>query len=376
MSPIVRLNRPHPAESISPELVPGAAPENTMDERAEWVGGQWTEDMASLCGRIRDAVRAELARAFGEGGSAADVSREVGQGAGDVTFAIDEVAEAEVSRWLDEVGARTPLSLMTEDAGWRHRRPGPHGTAVEADDFDHGGPRLILDPIDGTRPLMHDLRPAWVVLGAAGPGAGQPTLADLDAGHVVEIPDTRGGIGRVLHAARGGGAFVHEVDLRTGAASPDRPVRVDDDGRVTRGHFPFFGFTPIGRAQAQALARDVFAAAGRIDDDAVYDDQLCSSGGQFALLALGTYRAIVDARVQLNRLHGTNLQTAKPYDVAGGILVAQEAGCPVELPTGVDLEFPLDATTPVEFAAYHNAATRAAFAPALADVLSRPPARG
>ena len=40
--------------------------------------------------------------------------------------------------------------------------------------FDHGGPRVVIDPIDGTCHLMNDLRSAWTVIGLAGPGEGQP----------------------------------------------------------------------------------------------------------------------------------------------------------------------------------------------------------
>lgn len=339
--------------------------------------GEWAPALEELGSRIRDAVRAELARAFAAAGGTrarrGELSAQVGVGAGDVTFGIDVVAEAEVTRWLDEQAALRPLSLLTEDAGWRHRGPAAGGGSEDLVGFDHGGPRLVLDPIDGTRPLMHDLRPAWVVLGAAGPGPGAPLLSELEVGALTEIPDTRGRVGRVLTAVRGQGALTREVDLVTGETSPERALEVDEDSRLDRGHFPVFGYTPAGRAAAQALSRDVFAALEGIDETTVLDDQLCSSGGQLALVADGTYRVVVDARVSLNGLHGTSIQTAKPYDVAGGIVVAREAGCIVELPGGGSLDMPIDATTPVEFVAYHNRGTRDGFGPALARALRTTP---
>ena len=338
---------------------------------SDWVPA-WAEALDELGSRIRDAVRAALAQAYAGEGRGGDLAAAVGVGAGDVTFGIDAVAEAEVTRWLEEEAALRPLSLLTEDAGWRHRAPAQGGGSEEVADFDHGGPRLVLDPIDGTRPLMHDLRAAWVVLGGAGPGAGAPVLSDLDFGLLTEIPDTRGRCGRVLTAARGRGARIHEIDLASGTAAADRELRADDDPRLDRGHFPFFGFTPAGRAAAQALSRDVFDALEGVDPLTVLDDQLCSNGGQFALLACGTYRAVVDARVTLNEIHGMDVQTAKPYDLAGGIVVAREAGCVVERPDGAPLDMPIDATTPVEFAAYHNGATRAGMAPGLARAFASP----
>ena len=280
-----------------------------------------------------------------------------------MTFGIDAVAESEVTLWLEQEAAQRPLSLLTEDAGWRHRAPASGGGSEEVSGFDHGGPRLVLDPIDGTRPLMHDLRAAWVVLGGAKKKGRSSYLALRtlgDAGLRTEYP-TRAGTAAasvLLRPARQQRP-PPEIDLASGArARADRELRADDDPRLDRGP-PFFGFTPEGRAAAQALSRDVFQALEGIDPLTVLDDQLCSNGGQLALLACGTYRAVVDARVTLNKIHGTDVQTAKPYDLAGGIVVAREAGCVVERPDGAPLDMPIDATTPVEFAAYHNGATRA-----------------
>ena len=100
------------------------------------------------------------------------------------------------------------------------------------------------------------------------------------------------------------------------------------------------------------------------------DDQYISSGGQLALLATGTYRAIVDARVSLNRTQNLGIQTAKPYDMAGAVLVAIEAGCVVTAPDGSALDFPIDTTTEVEFAGYRNASTAEPFTEALRQKLS------
>lgn len=344
-------------------------PTDASGRAPDWVRA-WAPALDELGARIRGAVRAALAEAHAAEGRGGELAAAVGVGAGDVTFGIDAVAESEVTRWLEQEAAQRPLSLLTEDAGWRHRAPASGGGSEEVSGFDHGGPRLVLDPIDGTRPLMHDLRAAWVVLGGAGPGAGAPNLSDLDAGLLTEIPDTRGHRGRVLTAARGCGARLRELDLVSGDVAADRELRADGDPRLDRGHFPFFGFTPEGRAAAQALSRDVFQALEGIDPLTVLDDQLCSNGGQLALLACGTYRAVVDARMTLNRIHGTDVQTAKPYDLAGGIVVAREAGCVVERPDGAPLDMPIDATTPVEFAAYHNGATRAGMAPALTRALA------
>ena len=128
------------------------------------------------------------------------MSRAVGHGAGDTTFGLDVPAERELDVWLEENARRGPLSLLSEDAGWRHFGPGKRGKAVELAHFDHGGPRISVDPIDGTRVLMTDLRSAWSVIGFAGPGEDVPRLSEVAVGVLSEIPDTRAASFRRLSA--------------------------------------------------------------------------------------------------------------------------------------------------------------------------------
>ncbi|MEL6712954.1 MAG: inositol monophosphatase family protein [Planctomycetota bacterium] len=334
-------------------------------------GAELETPLLDVCARIRAAVLAAT-----EGGATEALSAVVGAGAGDRTFGIDVVAERAAEKWFEESARRGPLSLLTEDAGWRHA--GPDGPL---DGFDHGGPRVVLDPIDGTRHLMHDLRPAWVVAGAAPPGPGAPRLGDLAVGALAELPCRGAARARELAAVRGGGARIRETALGTVASpTPWSALRVGgQSARLDGGFLPFFGFEPRCRAAAQALAARVFArleAELGIDPESVLDDQYISSGGQLALLALGTYHAVVDARVSLGRAHGLGTRTAKPYDVAGAILVAEEAGAVVAGLDGAPLDFPLDAETPVEFAGYANRATADVLGAAVRAELTGPAASG
>ena len=331
----------------------------------------WSDAVAGLCREIRGPVRAGLAEVAAGRATLDSVAAAVSEGAGDVTFALDAVAEAAVTAWLQREGARRPLSLMTEDAGWRHVGPGPDGPR-ELPGFDHGGPRIALDPIDGTRNIMHDVRSAWIVVSAAGPGAAPPRFADLELGVVSEIPDTRAGSARELTARRGGGAWLESIDLASGTSSARRRVRADDDLRLDGGYFPFFGFHPALRPHVQRAGAEVarrLAEAHGVDPSRMFDDQYISSGGQLALLALGHYRSVVDARGAVGERVGDPQQTCKPYDMAGAALVAEEAGCVVQRPDGSPLDFELDTTTTVDFAGYHNAATAAAMSAHVASAL-------
>ena len=90
---------------------------------------------------------------------------------GDVTFAVDEMAES----WLEEfVAERAPrLAFYSED----------RGLVAPPDAADV----LVVDPIDGTRPAMAGLESACVAVAMAPLGDGEPTMADLEVGCVVEI---------------------------------------------------------------------------------------------------------------------------------------------------------------------------------------------
>ena len=164
----------------------------------------WRASLRALAASIQGAVHGALCAAQAEG-RLGDLSQGVKEGVGDTTFALDVPAEAAVEAWFEARACEGPLSLLSEEAGWRHAGPASGGWQA-LPGFDHGGPRLVIDPIDGTRPLMHDLRSAWVVLGFAPPGPGQPRASDLSGGLLVELPPSLQAQARWLEAARGGPA--------------------------------------------------------------------------------------------------------------------------------------------------------------------------
>lgn len=327
---------------------------------------EWSARLTQLCSRIRGAVRSALESAS-ESGDLAPLGRAVRQGAGDVTYAIDELVERAIHEWLAETAAHAPLSLLTEDSGWMHRGPGPNG-ARELAGFDHGGPRIALDPIDGTRNLMADLRSAWTVVSFAPAGGGEPRLDELSAGIVAELPDSRAARFRVLSAHAALPARIELRDLASGELIRERELSADSQARVDHGYFPFFRYAPDQRPALARIEADFFARLAReegADLRHVFDDQYISNAGQLVQLALGTYRMIADVRGWLAARHGAKVITSKPYDVAGAIFVARAAGCVVEGPLGAALDFPLDVVTPVDFIGFANRPTAARLRPHL-----------
>lgn len=334
---------------------------------SQWVHGPLHE----LATRIRGAARGALIEAIARG-TLDDLARPHAQGAGDVTYGIDVPTERVLDAWLDEVARHEPISLLTEDAGWRHRGPDGRGRARDLDGFDHGGPRVVVDPIDGTRNLMSDVRSAWTVVASCGPGPGEPRMSDVEGGVLAEIPDSRGALARVFRATVDGRVRCSVERVDDGALVSDGTWRADEDDRPDHGYFPFFRYLAdqrpeIARVEAAFFART--AAREGADVRTCYDDQYISNGGQLALLTTGTYRMIADLRAHLAERRGRTTLTCKPYDCAGAILVARAAGCVVTAADGSVLDFPLDVSTPVSFVGWVNARTRARLEPHLLAAL-------
>ena len=314
---------------------------------------EWEPELRALADGIRTRTRALLFDAL-ERGEPDRIARPIARGAGDVTFGLDVPGEAWIEEWAGERARHGPLSVLTEDRGWRHLAPDPAGGAPhELAGFDHGGPRIAIDPVDGTRNLMADLRSAWTVIGFAPAGPTAPRLGDLTGGMVAELPTSRAARAR-LFVADADGCRVEEQSVETGEILAGRLVRVDADDRSDHGYFPFFRYEPRLRPALARLEAAFFERLERFEHAEVlscYDDQYISNAGQLVLLLSGTYRMIVDARALLARRAGVSTVTSKPYDLSGAVVCARAAGAVLTAADGGPLDFPIDVETPVDFAA-------------------------
>ncbi len=122
------------------------------------------ELVLELARRLRGRVLPEL-------GSHAGRAQSGGGAGGDITFAVDAIAEETLAGFLAERAPR--VAFFSEDRG-----------LVAPDDAIEV---LVVDPIDGTRPAMAGLESACVAVALAPLGDGEPTMADVQAGCVVEI---------------------------------------------------------------------------------------------------------------------------------------------------------------------------------------------
>jgi myo-inositol-1(or 4)-monophosphatase len=245
-----------------------------------------------LAMRLRDRVLPEL------GSHAGRAASEAGAG-GDVTFALDELAEAELQQFLAERAPR--VAYFSEDRGLVAA-----GDAIDV---------LVVDPIDGTRPAMAGLESACVAVALAPLGDGHPTMDDVELGCVVEIKS-----GDWYLAERGGGV------------ESTRPVALSPNGDVGA-MFWAYGFR--GRP-----VRPTVEVLGELIDASSVGGGTFELGSQaFAMtrVVTGQLDAVVEVGSRLiddvpgmleqfQRVGRGEILNNSPYDLAAPWLCLREAG--------------------------------------------------
>ena len=253
--------------------------------------------MRSLCVDLAATLREEVLPQLGAHAARAHSGEAEG---GDVTFAIDERAEARMEAFLAE---RAPgVAFYSEDRGMVTPAGEPEWV-------------LVVDPIDGTRPALAGLESCCVSVAAARLD-GEPTLADVAVGAIVEI--------------KSGASFVAE----RGRGIEPQP-RLSANGEVER-MFWSYGLRgrPV-RALMEVLAElvDASSVGGASFDlgSATFDMTRILTGQLDAYVEPGP--RIVDdvpgARKQFELVGGGSILNNSPYDLAAAVLCLQESGAVV-----------------------------------------------
>jgi fructose-1,6-bisphosphatase/inositol monophosphatase family enzyme len=316
---------------------------------------------------IHRAIRRRVVEACER--SAADALANVARDTeGDTIYAIDAVAEHALA---DEIArtmatAEAPVVLVAEGL--------EGGEIVLPAGADRRRARwtLIVDPIDGTRGVMYQKRPAWILTGAA-PGPGPHTLADIELAVQTEIPLVKQHLSDELWAVRGQGAAALRSNRLTGDRAPVS-LRPSSATTVAHGFATIARFFPGNRAELAAIDDELAAAvlgppqAGKAQ---WFEDQYISSGGQLYELMAGHDRVVADLRslVERHRPGGPAL-CCHPYDLCTE-LIARELGVFVTDEHGRPLSAPLDVTSDVSWIGYANAAIRDLIGPPLTAALRR-----
>lgn len=297
------------------------------------------EDARQLLCRLGDHLRDAVVGARGIEMAVID-----SETAADTIYAIDRVADDALLGWFDQHW--TGVEVVSEGLD----EPVVVGTDPEW--------TVIVDPIDGTRGLMYDKRPAWC-LAAAAPHGG--LLGDVVAAAMTELPTAKQGAGDQLSARRGGGIVAERVDLRNGDREPlsVRPSAARDLEHGFSGLAKFFVPGKVALAQLEA---ELFRRLGCRD---VFDDEYICSGGQLHELIAGRDRFVADLRPLVDPA----AFACHPYDVCTAMLLT-EAGGVVTDPWGGPLDAPLDTTSPVAWVGYANPELAAWIGPVLVEVLA------
>jgi fructose-1,6-bisphosphatase/inositol monophosphatase family enzyme len=287
---------------------------------------------------------------------------------GDTIYAIDRIAEHELVAEIGRTIARRsePVLLVAEGL------PGGNVVVPEGADSQTARWVIIVDPIDGTRGVMYQKRPAWILTGVAR-GPGPCTLADIELAVQTEIPLIKQHLSDELWAVRGQGASALRVNRFTGEIVP---LNLHPSTATTLDHgFAMIArFFPGSRAELAAIDDEVIAAVSgppKPGKAQSFEDQYISSGGQLYELIAGHDRFVADIRPVFERRRaGGAALCCHPYDLCTE-LIARELGVLVTDEHGARLAAPLDVTSDVGWIGYANAALKALIEPHLQRALTR-----
>lgn len=332
-----------------------------LDHPAEHYVRKISELHDQLQARLLADLRAQEAAAVGEALSGvADVR------GGDTIYAIDthaeEVIDAFCEAWAVQDGPFVLISEGIEDAGWQVY---PHGAREEDARF-----LMIVDPIDGTRNLMFNKRPAWALTGIAPNRGRATTLADIAVSVMTELPTTRHLLADRLWAVRGQGARRQARNLVTGEWT-DLPLRPSRSDTLAHGFASIVKFFPPAKGATAALEQRLMERVAPEDGEnpLVFDDQYMTTGGQLYELIVGHDRFLADLRpVFFDALGLPPKLVCHPYDICVE-LIAREAGVEVTDERGAPLSAPLDIRAPVAWVGYANPVLRARIEPHLHALL-------
>jgi hypothetical protein len=297
--------------------------------------------------------------------------REGAQAASDVIYAIDHAVETELLRLLGQhAEALGGIVLVAEGIGETETTVHPAGWAESACRW-----RLLVDPIDGTRPIMMDKRSAWFLAGVAPNRGAQTRLSDIACAVMCELPSSRAAVADDFLAVRGQGMTALRSSLVQEAPPREWKPRPWSGPSIRGGFVQMVRFCPPGRDQIAAVEEEMIARLfpdARPGEILSFEDQYPSTGGQLVELLCGRDRFQADLRGILYASPAFATlrigHVCHPYDLAGA-LVAEEAGVILTLPDGSPFDGPMDTQTAMSWVGYPNPAIRAEVEPVLVPLL-------
>jgi len=340
-----------------------------------------TDEMDAWCVRLIQlglSVRDRLRDVHGgvQGGDSAVARTPLGERGGDVIYALDDLVEPvlvrQISTWPTDC---FPLVLVAEGINESGQLPFDAGGQPSQVQTKPAPFRLLIDPIDGTRSLMYDKRPAWFLAGVADDRGKATGVQDIFAAVMVELPTSNQARADHFWATRASVTRMQTLDCtrtvtREWRAAPIHVPQPSPAVSLDHGFAHVVNFFPGTKVLAAELMEAI--ARGGVDDQDrwhVFNDQYLATGGQMAELIRGRDRFCGDFRPLFHRLLGAsgverNGLECHPYDVAAA-LVAQQAGAIITDPFGKPLAAPMTVDHGVSWCGYANAALQARIEPVI-----------
>ncbi len=318
--------------------------------------------------RIHQGVRERVIAAC-ESQSFEELCGEATMAAGDTVYAIDRIAEESLLAGInEEIAAHGPIVLIGEGVP-EGKIVLPAGAAAADADW-----RLIVDPIDGTRGLMYQKRPAWI-LTAAAPNCGDATsLADIQVAVQTELPLVKQHLCDSFWAIEGKGAHAERTNRLTGVSEP-LELQPSTAETLAHGYATVCSFFAGGRDMIGKIADELshrLLAGNQPGEARIFEDQYASTAGQLAGLMMGHDRFVADLRPLLadavQQRGGTLGHCCHPYDICTK-LIAEESGVVICTPNGVPVDVPLDTESDVTWIGYANGKLRKTVEPVLRQIL-------
>jgi fructose-1,6-bisphosphatase/inositol monophosphatase family enzyme len=218
---------------------------------------------------------------------------------------------------------------------------------------------IIIDPIDGTRGIMYNKRPAFFLAGIALNDGKATRLSDIFVAVMVELPISKQFLADTLWAIKGEGPRGESTNMLTGEVIP-KAIWPSKASTIIGGFAQFARFFPPGRDILAGIEDEliqIIVPHNPTGKALVFEDQYISTGGQLYEMVCGRDRFIADIRALLfDYLRKQNKpigHVCHPYDICT-MLIAKECGVIITDEKGDDFDAPFDLNYAVNWIGYAN----------------------
>jgi hypothetical protein len=286
----------------------------------------------------------------------------------DVLYGIDKAVEQAILDWIERNWPEDqPVELIMEGIE-------PIVLPSRSQNIDPPF-KLILDPIDGTRCLMFDKRPAWILSGLALNRGPETTLEDIFLAAMTELPISKQGFADQVSGIKGqgpNGIRGTRLNLFTETTSSItfEPYTGDQLEHAFSG---FVQILPEGKAVLAETEERLWKEMGlwNAERPVIFSDQYLATGGQLYELLCGKERFLADLRDSVLKAMGiSNGLSCHPYDICTALILT-ESGIQITSPEGNPLNTPLNTTSHLSWIAYTSEALRKRIEPTLRPLIQK-----